>query len=610
MLTIRRRFERRVALALGALTLGCAQGVTVASYPVPAADVAGPGHQGSRSAYWSAFVEIEGQDIGRLWRVRGLDFVLITAQITLPAAEGPLVRSVPLFTVERGMVKQEGGVDLLQKLPLHADAREQMSFRVSVTLLKDVEALRRARKILDVAQGLAQPLLQNYPLASRILESALPLIDEFAQAKDAPTSSATTAIGAGQLANSPLRSGRGDVLLAYFLRPMADVGEGGATSKQAIEQALGMSGRVLEECSDKEGFLCLAKEELQTRLRAELQALDAAYDHAAQVLYASESHAGKVEACGAPSVFGDLNAVPQELKGQLIPTADALCTWWEGARGAYDEAASPHYVRVNDALTMLGRALERLAMQARARAGAAYLHDRVDGIAYLTIKFRRTQSVHDPRMILHLEGGSCDSLTEARIDEVDAYLTQNQALFLPEHLEHARENIVLGRDYLALRALDSGRRYAEILERFARQYGEEVPLELAGPGEGSSSELDEAWAGISSCIEHAEDLPPLRELRELARQFLRRVPGEAPDARQKRLADALEAAGVALGESSWGEGEAPRLPRALSEAPIARLAHGELMDSWKPGVVSPAGAAPVGPPSAMPLAPAPCPCKK
>ena len=75
------------------------------------------------------------EDVPFLWKTSKLDYALITVNASIPTRQGkPVVRTLPLFTLERGAIRTETGLDLLRKLPLTRESRETVSFELQITI--------------------------------------------------------------------------------------------------------------------------------------------------------------------------------------------------------------------------------------------------------------------------------------------------------------------------------------------------------------------------------------------------------------------------------------------------------------------------------------------
>lgn len=193
-----------VAAVSGAV--GCAQRVAVVSLPMipSASSAASPStpREGGDSAgseggnvphvpaktdqarYWSAFAYIDELSVLKNWGAQKRDNAFVTVRVKLPTRDGVLNRDFPLYTIKGSSIQSHQGVDLLQKFPLSAAAREQVTIVLEIRYLKDAEALETTRTIVANAEKLAQPYLRNFPVASSIMTSAVALTDQLAPKED------------------------------------------------------------------------------------------------------------------------------------------------------------------------------------------------------------------------------------------------------------------------------------------------------------------------------------------------------------------------------------------------------------------------------------------
>lgn len=146
--------------------------------PTPKGNCMTPDHRDMFCRYWSAYAYIDPRNIGEVWELGAADYALIVAKATIPTATGPLVREFPLFTVEGGTLQVHSGVDLLKKVPILIDRRDQVSFTLEVTHFDTPELLAEARKVLARTAELAEPFLGNYGVASQIIGGATRIIDD------------------------------------------------------------------------------------------------------------------------------------------------------------------------------------------------------------------------------------------------------------------------------------------------------------------------------------------------------------------------------------------------------------------------------------------------
>jgi hypothetical protein len=568
--------RRLVGLVAIASVCACARGIVVGSYQIDdGRPNVPPSSDGNEGAYWSAYLEIEGQDISRLWNLDGLDYVLITAEVSIPTTSGPLVRSVPLFTVEKGMVNYESGVDLLKKMPLHTNARDQVTFQLQITLLDDIEALKATRKILGTVSELAKPFLNSYPLASKILESSLPLIDQFAKPSKKPASSVKTAIVAERLFRDAGGSPNQDVLFAYFLMPQrADVtareGSDDASKNTHIKpwllQRLEIEDKekVLRECADKDGYLCMA-DAVDDFDPSDESKVWFAYDIARTRLWNGDCVAD------ATRLYGELYTRLKE--GDT--TKDTLDAGFEALRSTCTKLAESLakndldsiYTRQLDLESLLETSFQTLADHFRNDAlPTQYMYDRVDQVAYVTIKFKRYSEVHDPFMIIDSAGDDCGTLTASRVSEVENYIRDNESLFLPEHIDYARSLVTAANDYLELVELVDRGAYSEALglivsrtilaeERAWNPNRDRTPRTLRS----ASNRLD-------SCFARKLAIPPYAQIAQLGRLYI-----SSDTKRASRLNDLLKGlqdAALILGDEPPTLGSP--LDGKLSESPIVK----------------------------------------
>lgn len=254
------RWGARIALTAASVAAAAACGATaivVAEYPaqgrnevITSADGGAPdgaapdGGQGPERRYWSAYVQMEPQDIPRLWGLNeGLDYLFISAKANIPTRSGVLSRNFPLYIVEKGRVEAQSGVDLLEKFPLSESARKQVTLTIEAKLIKDEKILKSARSIVKETDQLAKPYLASYPIASQIIGAAVPLIDQLLDTSKIEPSSTTTALIPEDIV------ARGNDLRAYLLLRADRLRD--ATTSGAITYP-----DPLYECGDMAGMLC------------------------------------------------------------------------------------------------------------------------------------------------------------------------------------------------------------------------------------------------------------------------------------------------------------------------------------------------------------------
>ncbi len=244
-----------VAAFVSVLASGaCAEGMIVAEYPTTESPLRGPpkvcpdagldevtaSDAACRATgrYWSAFVNLEVQDIPRLWKTTALDYALISARATLPTRNGPIVRDFPLYTIADGQVLAESGADLLRKFPISQTARDQVTITLTAKFVKDKKALDIVRKVIQQASKAAEPYLGNYPVASQLVGAAVPIVDELLDTDSIKPSSTATAL------RPELLTGDHD-LKAYLIVPI-----------EAMKASEYTYRAPLVECSDMPGRLC------------------------------------------------------------------------------------------------------------------------------------------------------------------------------------------------------------------------------------------------------------------------------------------------------------------------------------------------------------------
>jgi len=203
------RTARHVSFASAALGLatlacsasGCSQLVVMAEYPVrPSATPAAPAGAVDPApsdpddsgkhlrSYWSVYAHMEEQDVLRLWRVSGLDYLLISAEVEIPQSGESIKRDFPLYTINEGHIQAYSGVDLLRRFPVNTQGREQVSIKIEVRYMKNLEALKVAQTILKTADRIAGGYLKNLPFASQVTTEGLTLVDQLQPQKDPPNS--------------------------------------------------------------------------------------------------------------------------------------------------------------------------------------------------------------------------------------------------------------------------------------------------------------------------------------------------------------------------------------------------------------------------------------
>jgi hypothetical protein len=254
---------------LGFLT-GCAQRIVIAEYPVKQPQ-SGDSHECGASPtaakpaaplsvefphYWSAYAFIDPHNIALHWDKNSLSQIFVSAEVRIPTDSEPIVSDFPLFTAHEGSIQQHAGVDILNKLPIMTNAREQVSITIKVRYLKNREALETARKILSVAEGIAKPFLDNYPVASQVLSAATGTIDQVVEGKkEQLPNSLAKYIVPDFLEAARLSDGRWHHTVAFMLLSKDDISD---TDEEAPKPAPGegaKTGENVEATKNPQAFV-------------------------------------------------------------------------------------------------------------------------------------------------------------------------------------------------------------------------------------------------------------------------------------------------------------------------------------------------------------------
>ena len=254
------------ALATSLSLVSCTKKVVITEYPIKQARFAeaipcgefdahaASAHAGppQPSRYWSAYLYIDPTNIVREWDTNSQSHIFISAKVELPTINGSITREFPLFTIEQGVVQQHAGVDILQRVPISLDSRQQTSIQLKVKYLANAEAAETVKQILAIATQFAQPLLQSYPAASQILSTASATIDQLTKEKpNRPQNTLTKYI----IAEDLLIEGPGQQTTFAFLLPTHET-----LTKDAKDASSDWAKRFakgLTTCTDKPFALCL-----------------------------------------------------------------------------------------------------------------------------------------------------------------------------------------------------------------------------------------------------------------------------------------------------------------------------------------------------------------
>lgn len=581
---MRRLRERLFAalLTLGCLApTGCSRGVLIAEYPVDNS-VPPPLSGGVEDGlYWSAYVRIENQDVPHLWEVTALDYAIISVEVSIPTREGPVVRTIPLFTLERGAVRVETGADLLRKIPLMQDARDQVSFQLRVTYLKNREALEKATKILTGAKKLAEPFLSSYPVASQIMETSLNFIHDTVDLDERPVSSTTWFVEPRELYkdafqqeshNDPMLPAPEDpsVLRVFFLIPINlwlgrgagenDTASGAGTDcgigelsvetcgvKRWLDNQIGKNKRIFE-CIDMPGRLCLVDANDQKeidRIESERRSRSLAW-----IKFAFDEGEGEK---GEPLPAYDFAGLLRKVQGEVVvvepgdiddEVRNALGVWIEAYNKSRAKVCPPteqpqppecvpkdNLIKMAQHLHLAANQLVREALYANQRLEALaeqsksrnYRQSRLDSVVYVTVSFEPFFQVYDPNAVIPGLAISCQGITEDSIDSMQEYFGANVDFFTETDGDRIRGILRMARAYVQLTGYVDRKAFGEALrvldeaETLLTNDSQAWENNIWGGGSAVTPYFKDTTEALQRCFGEVEAKFPLQQYRALQR---------------------------------------------------------------------------------------------
>lgn len=556
------------------MSLACSRGVIIAEYPVAMPPAAQEGRTSGREEttgrYWSAYVRIENQDVPFLWKTSKLDYALITVNASIPTRQGkPVVRTLPLFTLERGAIRTETGLDLLRKLPLTRESRETVSFELQITYLKNKRALEVARTILDKVGKLAEPFLASYPMASQIIESSVELIDGVTDTeKSAPVSSTKWNVDLDDLFERSEDSEDGSTMQVFFLiptqmgvnrgqgkndgEPLVCPPESDTTTPNVSKtvEACGVKvwlrdrigeGRSFVPCADMPGRLCVVDDKAEPAVDAQeavrrintrittlveppalgdmLKSVDSLL-----LFVQQDSRSGD----DSPLAAADLpDSVKAKLEAVLVDARaleveqSAACAG-EGARSqACLEASRDLAVRKERVAAAARYAVEETNELKTSQAAsdalremstdATYLDGRLDSVVYITIEFKPYVEVYDPLVFLSDAGNGCANLGAESIDALQGYFNSNVDFFNDQDGDSIRMMIHLARQLVEVR---------ELLERKSEGEAIRVMLDVETTRRAARrapyNQIGNRLFQLEGCFGEIDRRMPIRQFRDFA----------------------------------------------------------------------------------------------
>ncbi|MCH9683984.1 MAG: hypothetical protein K0V04_21300, partial [Deltaproteobacteria bacterium] len=530
--------------------------------------------------YWSAYVSIENQDIPHLWKTSDLDYAVISIEVTIPTRNGPVVRTVPLFTLDHGVPQAETGVDLLKKIPLTSEAREQISFKLEVKYLKNKAALDTSRAILGRITDLAKPYLGNYPVASQIIETSLGLIDDAVASKEGAVSSMVTVVDADRVRQKALASSTHSSLQAFFLLPIElsyyrGRGQDGqhdqCRDKQSVESCGVKSwvnkqigpGNVIVECPEFPGRLCVAPKSYvdppgrdvgreKKRLQQDIETTAAGLMGPGQPTALDPDASSLTILLNEIIQDEELDITIRDIDPPTIDVLQRLADHTDSYRTSNIEPCEQQFVDTRDPPPVGRRTLEDceeavyayedlrghlvdlafeaaietnqiVANQRKAEAHDSerrYRPDRLDSLVYITIRFKRFEDVYDPQALIAGSHSDCRAITEEAIESTQEYFGANIDFFRAQDADKIRRMLRSARDYLLIKSLVAKGSHIEA----ARSLGD-MQLLLPDPMNHSlEHRLDAHVFSIHRCFDKLRRRPPLRQLARLWTLYLR--PGQ------------------------------------------------------------------------------------
>lgn len=549
-----------IILASSLLSAACAQSIAITPYPVhtkPLMSEDPKTHE--KPVYWSAYINLETQDLHKLWQVARADFLLISATVKIPTRSNVIVRDFPLFTITKGQVQAQSGLDLLKKIPIWSQARDQVSITLEVRYIKGQEALEKAKKILYETVKAAEPFLKSYPVASKIIGSAIPIIDQIVDpaAKRFPSSRT--------LAITPEKLLTRNELIAFIIKPIRLVGKYKDRAGIKYDPAgndsipIELDKHRLVECSDMKGMLCKgsplgeyyatlnARRELSdTRLQGmeaeriaiERQIFQKELDcHAGK--YATEGQQQRARSSGDILDREDCERRLEESRIQLKRVEHDIAEMRK--KLASDQALSEargvlreQQLAVESAQNAAtGAAVDPKAQQASTEAGKRlqdaqdafaaakrnvdllsgkefhlYQRDRVKEAIYITFDFQPYNDVFEPLILLRDAQAGCSQLTTTVVQQARDHLNSNEDLFLADDVDVARRSLALAENLIAMQRATETRDVGTVLTLIDEiNSGFMTPLDGEGP-------IEAHYEALQTCAARRMVLAPVLQIEQ------------------------------------------------------------------------------------------------
>jgi hypothetical protein len=566
-----RSFGQRVLASL--CVAGCAQSIAITPYPVHTKPLTSERQERDDTpVYWSAYVNLETQDLHKLWQVARADFLLISATVKIPTRSNILVRDFPLFTITKGQVQAQSGLDLLKKIPISSQARDQVSITLEVRYIKGQEALDKVKKILNETVKAAEPFLKSYPLASKIIGSAIPIIDQIVEpaAKRFPSSRT--------LAVTPEKMLTRNELIAFIIKPIRLVGrykpkksENDPAGNDSVPASL--DNYRLVECSDMKGMLCrggsldryhetlnarrelsdtrlsslesrrtemeqrLAYQEWDCRARNDAtdgqqqqqgrskssdEILDRERCERTRAQYRFELKQLDHEIAGLRQrLAGDaaLSEARRELQRKRDDTEAALSQQEEAAELARKQsdaktqaalaAANKRLAEAQTAETVARQQVELLSGQ----EFHLYQKERVREAIYITFDFHPYKDVFEPLILLRDAKAGCAQLTTTVVQQARDHLNANEDLFLADDVDVARRSLTLAEKLIAMQRATETREVGTVLTLI-----DEINAEFAAPRE-ARGPIAEHYAALQECAARRMTLAPVLQIEQAWRLY-------------------------------------------------------------------------------------------
>lgn len=551
-----------IIIASSLCSAACAQSIAITPYPVHTKPLMSEDPRTyEKPVYWSAYINLETQDLHKLWQVARADFLLISATVKIPTRSNVIVRDFPLFTITKGQVQAQSGLDLLKKIPISSQARDQVSITLEVRYIKGQEALEKAKKILNETVKAAEPFLKSYPLASKIIGSAIPIIDQIIEpaAKRFPSSRT--------LAITPEKLLTRNELIAFIIKPIRLVGKYKGRADIKYDPAgndsipIELDKHRLVECSDMKGMLCKgsplgeyyatlnARRELSdTRLQGmeaeriaiERQIFQKELDCRA-VKYATEGQQQQQQARSSGDILDredcerrleesriqlkrvehDIAEMRKKLasdqalseaRGVLREQQLAVESAQNAAAGAaVDPKAQQASMEADKRLQVAQDALAAAKRNVDLLSGKEfhlYQRDRVKEAIYITFDFQPYNDVFEPLILLRDAQAGCSQLTTTVVQQARDHLNGNEDLFLADDVDVARRSLALAENLIAMQRATETRDVGTVLTLIDEiNSGFMTPLEGEGP-------IEAHYEALQTCAARRMALAPVLQIEQ------------------------------------------------------------------------------------------------